>query len=404
MQQRAPKGAGSFKTNADGSVTYRKSVGRKTNGQRKVLTVTAATKTAAMKLMKAKEQKWEKEKEAGILSGKNTLEELCKRHLEYQVDMEELRPKSVDRREVTIENHIASYDIGHMSITSIDAEDIERHVQCLMEKLSASSVTKVIDVINAAYNWAIARGDLESNPVAPIKTVLMKRVQKMRQKCAVEEDVVVLSELEQKAFLKEASKLTSDGKYQYSSGLYLRLLLATGMRCGELLALTWGDVDLDNGFVLISKSSSMAKNREGGNTKYVMVTGDTKNSHARKIKITAEAVELLTEIKEFAQNTAADDLVCVTLTGAANTTTNLEHRAKVIFKNAGLENYKGGLHIFRRTFATNCYRNGARTKEIAAYIGDLETTIAKYYVAARNKVMVDGTVEAVVLLPAGEAT
>ena len=61
MQQRAPKGAGSFKTNADGSVTYRKSVGRKTNGQRKVLTVTAATKTAAMKLMKAKEQKWEKE-------------------------------------------------------------------------------------------------------------------------------------------------------------------------------------------------------------------------------------------------------------------------------------------------------------------------------------------------------
>ena len=101
---------------------------------------------------------------------------------------------------------------------------------------------------------------------------------------------------------------------------------------------------------------------------------------------------------------AADDLVCVTLTGAANTTTNLEHRAKVIFKNAGLENYKGGLHIFRRTFATNCYRNGARTKEIAAYIGDLETTTAKYYVAARNKVMVDGTVEAVVLLPAGEAT
>ena len=77
----------------------------------------------------------------------------------------------------------------------------------------------------------------------------------------------------------------------------------------------------------------------------------------RKIKITAEAEKLLTEIKELAQNTAADDLVCVTLTGAANTTTNLEHRAKVIFKNAGLDNYKGGLHIFRRTFATNCYRN-----------------------------------------------
>lgn len=106
-------------------------------------------------------------------------------------------------------------------------------------------------------------------------------------------------------------------------------------------------------------------------------------------------------MKAIAKETGDDALICVTQTGVANTTTNLEHRANVIFRNAGLEYYKGGLHIFRRTFATNCYRQGARTKDIAAYIGDLESTTAKYYVAARNKVLLDGFVEAVVLVPTG---
>lgn len=402
MSTRAPKGAGSFKINDDGSVTYRKSVGRKSNGQRKVLTVTAATRTAAIKIMKEKEKQWEREKRLRKISEGNTLAELCERHLSYQMDMDELRPKSIDRREITIRKHIAEYDIGHMPIGDLEAEDIEKHVQLLMKTLSASSVSKVIDVINAAYSWAIARGELTDNPVAPVKLALMKRVQKMKQKQATQEDVVVMSEQEQEAFIKEASKRLPDGCYQYSSGLYLRLLLVTGMRCGELLAMRWGDIDIENGYILINKSSSMAKNRQkDGDTKYVMVTGDTKNSHARKIKMTEDARKLLLEMKAIAKETGDDALICVTQTGAANTTTNLEHRAKVIFRNAGLEYYKGGLHIFRRTFATNCYRQGARTKDIAAYIGDLESTTAKYYVAARNKVLLDGSVEAVVLVPTG---
>lgn len=41
-----------------------------------------------------------------------------------------------------------------------------------------------------------------------------------------------------------------------------------------------------------------------------------------------------------------------------------------IFKNAGLTGLKGGLHIFRRTFATGMYENGAKVKEIANYISD----------------------------------
>lgn len=56
-----------------------------------------------------------------------------------------------------------------------------------------------------------------------------------------------------------------------------------------------------------------------------------------------------------------------------------------IFRHAGLTELKGGLHIFRRTFATRMYENGARVKEIAAYIGDLESTTEQYYIVVRKK-------------------
>lgn len=72
---------------------------------------------------------------------------------------------------------------------------------------------------------------------------------------------------------------------------------------------------------------------------------------------------------------------------------------KTIMKNAGLSDIKGGLHIFRKTFATRMYENGARVEEIAAYIGDLESTTRKYYIAIRKKVVSGKEIKQVVKLP-----
>ena len=46
------------------------------------------------------------------------------------------------------------------------------------------------------------------------------------------------------------------------------------------------------------------------------------------------------------------------------------------------------------------YENGARVKEIAAYIGDLESTTEQYYIAVRKKIMEDGEAKQVVMVPA----
>ena len=404
-KQRNAKGEGSFTQNANGTITHRKSVGYKDNGGRKVLTVTAENKTACIRAMKKKEAEWEKQKNVEKISVGMTVVELCESHLQYQVKQSELKPKSIDRRECTIYNHIAKYPIGRLQVQTVKIADVDDYITGLIRagQLSASSIEKTLDVLNAAYNWAIMRGELEFNPVNPIKTTLVKRIWKMRQRTVDEADVKVLSDEEQKLFEQEALSINEKTRrFKYDAGLYGMLLLHTGMRCGEMLALRWKDVDFQGGFLNIEKSRSVAKNRSkerNGCNNYVVVEGTTKNEKARKIKLTDEALGILQKIKENSKSDCSDEVIVKTRTGKLNTATNLEHRMAVIFKNAGLTDLKGGLHIFRRTFATRMYENGAQVKEIAAYIGDLESTTEKYYIAVRKKIMEDGEAKHVVMLP-----
>ena len=236
-EKRNAKGEGAFKTNLDGTVTHRKSVGYKENGQRKVFTVTANTKAACLKEMKKKEDAWKKQNKIGsFCTGGLTITELCEMHLKYQIEQGELKPKSIDRRECTIEKHIALYPLGRIQLQAVKVADIDNHMGTLMRegRLSVSSMEKVLDVLNAAYKWAIIRGELDFNPVAPIKSTIEKRLQKMKQKSANEADVSVLSIEEEKLFIKEAMSITENtGKYKYPAGLYGMLLLFTGMRCGD---------------------------------------------------------------------------------------------------------------------------------------------------------------------------
>lgn len=170
------------------------------------------------------------------------------------------------------------------------------------------------------------------------------------------------------------------------TGKHCLLLLYTGMRIGEMLALRWKDWDGNS--LVIEKSISMTKNRginEEKENNYIPVEGETKNQKARIIELTDEAKWILQEIKEKRKTAAPEEFIVVTKTGKPNTASNMEHRMKIILKNAGLKEIKGGLHIFRKTFATQMYENGARVEEIAAYIGDLESTTRKYYIAIRKK-------------------
>lgn len=405
-QKRNAKGEGSFKINADGTITHRKHVGYKANGNRKIITVTAKSKSACIKEMRKKEEGWKELQKRHEFSDTITVEELCAMHLQYQVEHKELKPKSIDRRECTIEKHIAEYDLGKMQIHAVKTSDIDAHIKGLINAsdLSQSSIKKVLDVLNAAFNWARLMEKWDVNPVEKLKPSLEKKINKIKRKTAEEADVIILSDNYCKKFEVEALTInTRTGKYKYPAGIYGVLLLHTGMRCGEMLALRWRDVDLKNELLRIEKSRSMAKNREGkeGENKYISIEGTTKNEKARVIKLSDRAVEILKIIKSQNPISNEDDFICITKNGKVNTATNLEHRMVLIFNKIGLEKkqYRGSLHILRRTFATRMFKAGARIEEVAAYIGDLVSTTEKYYVAIREEIELGDETKYIVQLP-----
>lgn len=296
--------------------------------------------------------------------------------------------------------------LGYLQAQQVTPIDIETHVKLLISenKVGASSIGKVVDVLNAAYEWAIRQGDMQQNPVRLVKTELSKKLKKLSVKGADEADVVALSDEEIKLFEQEATELHANGHEKYPAGMYCLLLLHTGMRVGEMIALRWRDWKGD--YLVIEKSVSTAKNRNKKSedeNNYISLEGNTKNQKARNIQLNKEAKYILWKLKHSRESCEPDDLIVPTKTGKMNTASNLEHRMKVIMKNAGLEDVKGGLHIFRKTFATKMYENGARVEEIAAYIGDLPSTTQKYYIAIRRKVVADGETHQIVKLPGSKA-
>ena len=403
-KKRGARGNGTFIERKDGSFIYRKSQGLNPNGKRKYISVVGETKAVCVKRMKEKEETLKRQRNMVSLSGIDTVGELCQRHLEYQVQNKELKPKSIDRREDTIRNQIGKYPLGQMQIQAVTPADIDNHINTLIATdLSVSTIKKSLDVLNAAYEWAVVRAELGFNPVLQIKRSIQKRLSKLGAKNAGDADVVVLSREEEKMFLKEALRTNdNNGKYKYAGGLYGALLLHTGMRTGEMISLRWKDYDAKNGLLTINKSTSMTRNRNSENDdnskKYIAVQGTTKNQKARVIKLSEEAVMDLKRISEVNPG-KKDELICRTKTGKQYTATMLEHCMGTIYKHIPFITKVSGLHIFRRTFATRMYEAGADTKEIAAYIGDLESTTMQYYIAARKKMVVGNEIRQVVPLP-----
>ena len=109
-KKRGARGNGTFIERKDGSFIYRKSQGLNPNGKRKYISVVGETKAVCVKRMKEKEETLKRQRKMFSLSGIDTVEELCQRHLEYQVQNKELKPKSIDRREDTIRNQIDARD------------------------------------------------------------------------------------------------------------------------------------------------------------------------------------------------------------------------------------------------------------------------------------------------------
>ncbi len=153
------------------------------------------------------------------------------------------------------------------------------------------------------------------------------------------------------------------------------ICLNTGIRLGEICALTWNDIDLKNKLITINKSLQRVY-KDKKDTKILIDKPKTKKS-IRKIPINQKLYKILAEIK-LKNNYDGDEFF---LTGCKDKyiePRNYQYKLKKCFKECNLKNYK--FHILRHTFATECIEIGMDIKSLSEILGHatVDITLNKY--------------------------
>lgn len=261
-----------------------------------------------------------------------------------------LKPVTYDLYETLIDKVISP------RIGSYKLKDIKPiHIQTLYNTLyndgkgySSSTIQKVNAILKPAFEIAIRNELLEKNPVYGVQ--MPKHKEKQVRALTIEEEAKFL-------------EVAKESQYYIA----FVVLLDTGLRCGELLALTWDDIDFDRGTLHVSKNLVAVKDRISKSGKQKVVVQDTPKTSKgiRTIPLTKRALSLLKELK--IKNQTKTNIVFCTKKYTYIYPKNLRRAFQCILKKAGIEQL--GLHVLRHTFATRLFERGANPKSVSTLLG-----------------------------------
>src|SRR5215204_3975801 len=172
----------------------------------------------------------------------------------------------------------------------------------------------------------------------------------------------------------EARKLLDAAQGDRLEALYV-LAVHTGMRQGELLALKWQDVDMENATVSVRRTLT----RSGG--RYALGEPKTKKSR-RSIRLAPQAAEALrqhlerqlSEMQMLGDAYADEGLVFTTDTGAPINPSNVRQRSFApLLRKAGLPHIR--FHDLRHTCATLLLSKGTHPKFVQELLGHATVAI-----------------------------
>lgn len=170
--------------------------------------------------------------------------------------------------------------LGKLQLNMLTSTIIQSFVDQLSESLSGKSVRAVLSMLKLCINAARAE-NLIDNIVENIK--LPKLLKK---------DIRILTPDEQLILEKEIEQKNDD------NDIGILICLYSGIRIGELCALTWDDIDLNRGLIIINKTMYRVKSNDGiHKTKINISTPKSANSQ-REIPIASFLLDKLSRLRK----------------------------------------------------------------------------------------------------------
>jgi len=350
MTKKRGQNEGSISKRPDGSWWARITVGKDQNGKQKRKAFYGKTRREVSAKMAAALS--ELNHGSFVESSKITVNEWL------DIWLTTYKPHSVKQTTLQIygsrvENHIRPY-IGYMKIQDIRRETVQGMINELSKKYAAETVKGVYITLHSAFEEARKNNLIHINCVTGL--VLPKAGKSRARAFTVEE---------QRRFVDAAKK-------SYAGDIFL-LDLGTGLRIGELISLTWNDIDLDNGVLRVNHTLNIIRSGDE-NKKWIRSFGTPKTaSSVRSIPLMPVMSELLKSIKkkqdERKQNGVYEDnnLVFATRSGKLLDPRNMQRAFQIVLKSAGLSGFH--IHCLRHTFATRGLEQGIELRVLQELLG-----------------------------------
>lgn len=234
----------------------------------------------------------------------------------------------------------------NMQIEEITSKVAQEQFNSISSEYSSKSIHGFLDVIKAAFGYAIKAGLVNHNPFSE---VCVGKV--------INHEPVILSMEETEMMLNAVS---NDGV------LFLPILIAveTGLRRSQVLALTWGDIDFSKGEITVAKNVISSKN-------HVYTAG--KERAVRSIQMSFRLASTLMLVMNSRRDNhisiTAADYICLTKSLKAMEPTYFDKLFRAFIKKHPAIPQDLRFHDIRWSFINHEVLRGKDAMEIARAVG-----------------------------------
>lgn len=288
----------------------------------------------------------------------------------FEVKINEIKPSTLERYDGIIRNYVVGSAIANIKLKDLRTSHLQSYYNNLSETSSVNVIHNLNKLIKSGLSQALSENYISKNYAC---LVTLKKKDKKKE-------VEYLTIEEQNRFLDQCKG------HRLEAIFYMALF--TGLRLGELLALTWDDIDIDAAKVAVNKSVKLVGIPDkDGKREYKTIIQEPKTATSiRSVPIPDIAINVLKKHKrvQLQERIKAgeayinNNIVFANPIGGYTNESNLRKIYKKLLAKAEIEEVK--FHSLRHTYATTLFIKDVSPKVVQALMGhsDIATTMNIY--------------------------